>query len=320
MRAMVKLRVHTAGMAIVTTPSHSIDTRHGYAILIMVAGSIAISFGGLVLRSMEAAGPWQINFYRALGTLFAIAIIIALQNRRRFIATFLGVGRFGILASALLAVAGMSFIQALSHTTIANALFVLGAIPFFAALFARIFLGERLRRTTLVTMLVAAFGLILMVVKGVSIGSGFGNSMALLTAVCFAFYAVIVRYKRKTDMLPVLVISSIIIIAISLAITGKDLDIPINDIWLSIFWGACLSGFVNWMFIIASRHLAAAEVTLIMLLEFALGPIWVWMFVGEIPTLWTLLGGGLIILAVAVRATLEVINKTRPEQTPSQPV
>ena len=123
-------------MALLTTSTHSIDTRHGFAILIMVAGSTAISFGGLVLRSMEVAGPWQINVYRSLGTLVAIAIIIALQNRGRFIASLIGVGRFGILAAALLAVASMSFIQALSHTTVANALFVLGAIPFFAALFA----------------------------------------------------------------------------------------------------------------------------------------------------------------------------------------
>jgi drug/metabolite transporter (DMT)-like permease len=57
-----------------------------------------------------------------------------------------------------------------------------------------------------------------------------------------------------------------------------------------------------------------------MLLEFALGPIWVWMFAGEIPTLWTLIGGCLIITAVTVRAILELINKTRPEQTPSQPI
>jgi len=66
--------------------------------------------------------------------------------------------------------------------------------------------------------------------------------------------------------------------------------------------------------------LAAAEVTLIMLIEFALGPIWVWLFIGEVPTRWTIFGGSLIICAVAVRAILELINKPRPEQTPSLPL
>jgi len=68
------------------------------------------------------------------------------------------------------------------------------------------------------------------------------------------------------------------------------------------------------------EDLAAAEVTLIMLIEFALGPIWVWLFIGEVPTRWTIIGGSLIIFAVAVRAILELINKPRPEQTPTLPV
>jgi drug/metabolite transporter (DMT)-like permease len=288
--------------------------------LLMVLGSIAISFGGLVQRNIEVATPWQINVYRSIGMVLAIALIIMVQNRGRFFASLAGVGRFGILASALLAVAGICFIQALTYTTIANALFVLGAIPFFAALFARLFLGERLRRSTLVTMLFAACGLALMVVKGMSLGSGFGNAMALVTALFFAGYAVVLRYRRRIEMLPVLVISSVFIIGVSLLFTGSDLAVPLDDILLSLFWGACLSGFVNWTFIIASRHLAAAELTLIMLLEFALGPIWVWWFIGEVPTGWTLIGGCVIIGAVAARAVLELINKPRPEQTPAQPV
>jgi hypothetical protein len=45
----------------------------------------------------------------------------------------------------------------------------------------------------------------------------------------------------------------------------------------------------------------------------------VWLFVDEAPSRWTLIGGSIIIAAVAVRAILELINKSRPEQTPGQP-
>ena len=305
----------------VTTPAtHEVDSRHGYAMLLMVLGSVAISFGGLVLRSIEVADTWQINVYRSFGMLVAIAAIVAIQNRGRFFATLLSVGRFGILAGVLLAGAGLSFIQAFAATTIANALFIIGSIPFFAALLARIFLGERLRRATLVTMLFAGSGLALMVVNGINIGSGFGNLMALSTALSFAGFAVVVRYRRKVEMLPSLLIASLLIMAVSLPVTGGDLALPMNDILLCLFWGGCLSGLVNWTFIIASRHLATAEVTLLMLIEFALGPVWVWLFVDEVPHRWTLIGGSIIIASVAVRAILELMNKSRPEQTPGQPV
>ncbi len=307
-------------MAIATTHQNAIDSRHGYAMLIMMAGSIAISFGGLVQRNIEVADAWQTIFYRSLGMLIAAAFIVAVQYRGRVLSTISGVGRMGLLGGALLSVAGITFVQALTHTTIANALFILGAIPFFAALFARLLLGEKLRRTTMFTMIAAATGLGIMVVQGINAGSGFGNAMALVTAVSFALYAIIVRYKRQTEMLPVMLISSVIVITITLLVKSGDMAIPLRDILLCLFWGGCLSGFVNWAFIVASRHLAAAEVTLIMLLEFALGPLWVWMFIGETPGLWTVLGGCLIILAVALRAIFELINKPRPEQTPTTPV
>ncbi len=288
--------------------------------LLMVAGSVAISFGGLVQRNIEIADPWQINVYRSLGMLIAAGIIIGVRHRGNLFDTLTAIGQLGLLGGVLLSIAGIAFVQALTHTTVANALFILGSIPFFAALFARLILGERLRRATLITMIVAAMGLGIMVVKGISVGSGFGNLMALLTAVSFAAYAIIVRYKRQVEMIPVILLSSAIIIVISLLVAKGDIAIPLNDILLCLFWGGCLSGFVNWMFIIASRHLATAEVTLIMLLEFALGPIWVWWFIGETPTAWTIFGGGLIIIAVALRSIFELINKPKREQTPRTPV
>ncbi len=307
-------------MAITTTTQHSIDSRYGYAMLLMIAGSVAISFGGLVQRNLEVADAWQTVFYRSLGMLIAMLIIVSVRYRGRIISITTGVGRMGLLGGVLLSVAGITFVQALTNTTIANALFILGAIPFFAALFAWLLLGEKLRRSTMFTMLGAACGLFIMVVQGINIGSGFGNAMALITAVSFALYAIIVRYKRQTEMLPVMLISSVIVIVITLLVKAGDMAIPLRDILLCLFWGGCLSGFVNWAFIYASRHLAAAEVTLIMLLEFALGPVWVWMFIGETPSYSTLLGGCLIILAVALRAVFELINKPKPEQTPGQPV
>jgi drug/metabolite transporter (DMT)-like permease len=305
----------------VTTPiAHEIDSRYGYAMLLMVFGSVAISFGGLIQRNIEVATPWQIIVYRTTGLFIGIAILLAIQNRGRFFHTLRSVGRFGLLAGALLSGAGLCFVHAFAHTTIANALFIIGAIPFFAALMARIFLGERLQRATLVTMLFAGCGLGLMVINGVSIGSGFGNLMALMTALSFAGYAVVVRYRRQIEMLPALLISSVIMLVVALPATKGELTLPLNDILLCLFWGCCLSGFVNWTFIVASRHLATAEVTLLMLIEFALGPLWVWWFVGEVPHRWTLIGGSVIIASVATRAIIQLINKPRQEVSPTPPV
>mgnify|MGYP002701084954 CR=1 FL=1 len=92
---------------------------------------------------------------------------------------------------------------------------------------------------------------------------------------------------------------------------GRQLDVPLRDIALCLLWGGVLSGFANWMFIVASRQLIAAEVTLVMLLEFVFGPIWVWLFVDEVPTQLTLIGGSLVISAVLLRPLAELPSAGR---------
>ncbi len=293
------------------------DSRHGYAIFLMVAGSIVISFGGVVQRNIEMATSWQVIFYRSIGMFLAVSIIVFFRYRGRLMETLHGIGWLGLLGAMMISLAAMSFVISLSHTTVANTLFILGSIPFFAALFGRIFLGEKLRRQTLLTMFGGALGLGIMVAKGIQIGSGLGNALALLTAISFAVYAIIVRYKREVEMLPVLLLSSSISICTAFLVIQGVIIIPLRDILLCLLWGGVLSGFVNWMFIIASRHLVSAEVTLIMLLEFALGPVWVWWFIGEIPSSWTVIGGSIIILSVAAKAAFELIKKPRAAQTTS---
>lgn len=298
----------------------AIDSRRGLAMLLMVVSSVVISFGGLIIRSMEAALPWQINFYRSAALLGVVAVFIVLRYGRKSVSVVGNIGALGCLAGVFLGCAGMAFLQALTRTTVANTLFILGAIPFFAALLARILLKEKLTRATLLTMAVAALGLVVMVFEGIAIGVGAGNGFALLTALLFASYAVALRSRRQKEMLPTLLISAIVIMAASVIAQGGDLSISWRDMLLSFLWGGLLSGVANWLFIYASRHLAAAEVTLFMLLEFALGPLWVWLVVDEQPSMWSIVGGLLIILAVAVRAVVELLGKSKPSRVPEPPV
>ena len=281
------------------------------AIGLMAAGSTAISFGGLIIRSIEQADEWQLAFYRAVGMLCSITILVLVRYRRHAVFRLRDIGWPGVYGSVLVATASMSFIQAVTHTTIANALFMLCAIPFISAGLARLFLKEALEWRTVLTMSVAASGVLVMIGEGLGGGSIFGNVMGLLTAVSFASYAVIVRWRRNIDMLPTLILSSLLIMVVGVSVSLGRIDVPLGDIVKCFLWGGVLSGFANWMFIVAARRLAAAEVTLVMLLEFVFGPIWVWLFVDEVPTAFTMIGGALIIGAVVIRALSEMREPKR---------
>ncbi len=274
------------------------------AILLMIASSVVISFSGLVVRLLDA-GPLVMNFYRALFLMGAILVLLVLRYRAAAIVRVIGVGWPGLMAGAMLAGAGITFLQSMTHTTVANTLFVLGGIPFVTSGLAWIFLKEKPSRPTLVTMIIAFFGIVIMIGEGFTIGSAYGNLMALMTTFFFSIYAVIVRFNRQVDMLPAILISTVLIMAMTGLTQRGVLPISKDDLWLCLLWGGVMSGFTSASFIVASRHIIAAELTIFMLLEFALGPVWVWLFVNEIPSTWTLTGGALVIVAVLGRSILE---------------
>ena len=90
-----------------------------------------------------------------------------------------------------------------------------------------------------------------------------------------------------------------------------NLGISLNDMLLCFLLGGILSGIANCGFIIASRYLVAAEVTLYMFVEFALGPVWVWLFANESITGASLLGGSIIMLSVFICSIFQLKNRKR---------
>ena len=278
------------------------------AILLMIASSVVISFSGLIVRLLEV-GPLVMNFYRGLFLMCAVIVLLVVRYRGATVIRVIGVGWPGLIAGIMLAGAAMTFLQSLTHTTVANTLFLLGAIPFVTAALAWAFLKERPSSATLVTMIIAFVGIVIMIGEGFAIGSIYGNLMALLTTLFFSIYAVLVRHNRQVDMLPAILISTVIImIAVALMRQGH-LEISRQDLLLCLLWGGLMSGFTSACFIVASRHIIAAEVTIFMLLESALAPIWVWLFVNEIPSRWTLVGGALVISAVLGRTFAELRSR-----------
>ena len=274
------------------------------AILLMIASSVVISFSGLIVRILEV-GPLVMNFYRGMFLMCAVMVLLVVRYRGATIVRVISVGWSGIIAGIMLAAAAITFLQSLTHTTVANTLFVLAAIPFVTAGLAWIFLKERPNLATLITMVIAFAGIVIMIGEGFTIGAAYGNIMALLTTLSFSIYAVLVRRNRQVDMLPAILISTLIIMVVVALMRQGELEISRQDLWLCLLWGGVMSGFTSACFIVASRHIVAAELTIFMLLEFALGPVWVWLFVNESPSRWTLVGGTLVICAVLGRSFAE---------------
>ena len=158
-------------------------------------------------------------------------------------------------------------------------------------------------------MIIAGFGVSLMMVSGLRSNSFYGTSMALITAFCFSGYAIMLRKNKDIEMLPSVLISGLVIYLVCLSILGQDIAISWLDLLKCILLGSIISFIPNSLFVYASKYLIAAELTLFMLLEFALGLFWVWLFIDEMPAFWTLIGGSSVIMAVIIYVWSEMQTK-----------
>ena len=278
---------------------------------LMIICCITISIGPLLFRNMESADIWQINIYRSVSWISALILILFFKYRTKIFKQIFAIGRWGIIAGVFLGSAQIFYMHALDNTTVANVLFILSSVPFVTALIAYLFIKETIKLPTIIMMAFAAIGIVIMVYEGISSGRAFGNLMAILTLLCFSCFPVILRKNRHIDMLPTLIVPALIIGLVGFIIKGNDINISDNDIILSFIWGGVLNGFAHAIFIIATRHLLAAEITLFMLLEFTLGPLWVWYFVGEVPAINTLYGGGIVMSAIAMLTFYELWKRKK---------
>ena len=115
-------------------------------------------------------------------------------------------------------------------------------------------------------------------------------------------------------MLPASVVGGLIGILIGLTVSGFDYVLSVHDFAICFLWGGIITSAVHFLFVLGSRYVLGAEIMLITLIEFTLGPVWVWLAFGEQPTRTALLGGVLVLAAVAGRSIVLMRQRAKPIQ------
>jgi drug/metabolite transporter (DMT)-like permease len=287
-------------------------------VLVLLAG-VFWSTGGLLVRLIEAAGVWQILFYRSLSLALFLVLVLWLRNWGALLGAFRAAGVAGLVAGLCLVMAFCGFIFALVHTTVASALFLLSAAPFGAAALGWALLGEAVHRRTWLAMGLAVIGIGIMVSADLDTGRMAGNLAALVAATGFAGFTVALRWGRASDMLPAVCNGATVTAILALLFClfgeawggGQGLAVSLRDFTLSSLMGVAQIGCGMVLYILGSRQVPAAELTLLSLSEVVLGPIWVWLWIGEVASGRSLLGGAIVLLAVAAMA-LGARRRRRP--------
>ena len=293
---------------------------YGTGVLFAAAGAACWSMAGGLVRLTHGIDAWQIVFYRSAVVLVCMLLWLGLRFRRDLWWRARDAGINAVIAGVAIGTAGLVFIIAMFYTTVADAVFMTGVSPFLSAILGLWILRERIPAITWIAMCVAMIGMGVIFYGNAGGGAFVGTLLALYSAFCFSCYAVMLRWGQKTDMSValiwnatylLLVVGLVILIPTGLRATHglQDFAIGWHNFGLCFVMGAVQLTLGLILFTIGSRSVPAAQLALIALVEPTLSPLWAWLASGELPPIWTFIGGAVIVAAIVIQALFATRNK-----------
>lgn len=279
-------------------------TSYARGLALTLAGVVVLSPDALLVRLVDG-GDWTIVFYRGLLTALALAAFLALRRR-----SVVGLRQCRTLVvGAFFGISTTCFVHSVDRTLAANTLVILAATPLVAAVFSRLFLGERQPSATWIAITVVSGGIVLIFLGSPQGGHLLGNLLAVASAAAMAANLVVLRNWPLESPLPALALGGLL--AAVAALPFATLAISAGDAVTLAVMGVVVQGVAFGLIFTGPRHLPAAEVALLMLLEAILGPLWVWLALGERPTPMVVSAGALIITTLGIHAVVSLRRNRR---------
>lgn len=288
-------------------------SQHLKGLLITTLGVIILSPDALLIRMVQA-DSWTILFWRGLLFALGITIVISLIYGKNTLQQFLKTGRMGLLLGGFFGLSTTFFVMAVQNTSIANALVIISTSPVFAALLSWGFLKEKTPIQTWLTMFTIIAAMLVIMFDSYQSGGFWGDLSALMTSVLLAVNFTITRQLKDINMVPAMAVSGLVTAGIAAIVIVSSATIPL---YVSVSTVPYLLGMglvstlAFSLIMLGPRYMPAAEVSMIMPLETVFGSYLGWLFLGEAPSTYVLVGGAVIIISLMIHSYFSLNSSSR---------
>lgn len=290
---------------------------HRLGLMLVAGAALAWSSAGIFVRIIEA-DLFTMLFWRGIFSGAGVfAVFVIMEQKKTF--AVLKTLRWPTLAVALLSATGMiTGIGSLRYTSVADAMVIYATVPFMTAALAFATIGERPSRSTMIASVVALGGVGVMLWGSELGGSLFGKFLAVLMTLSMAGFTVIMRRHREVPMLPAMAASGWIC-SLACFWLAEPASISQQDFMLVALFGILQNAAGLALYTFGSKRIPAAEATLLAALEVPFTPFWVYLLLGETPAVQTLIGGGIVLVALFTHILAEFRGRRTPEVFPLAP-
>ncbi len=271
----------------------------GYILLLF--GGFCLSWGGFIVRSFETSNAWEILLLRSSFFFLGVTTFLILTYKKKAAEVIKKAGLLGFLGGFVMSFSFIAFVFAMMNTSVANVVFIISTQTMFLALFGFIYLKEKVSSISFLSIILAMSGILVMIGDSFSSGTLFGNIVALTIPISFSILIMIIRKNPTLDLIPAIWFASLFSILYSFLMVDT-LVFSNHDIFMGFLLGVPQLTFGFICITIGSRTTRAVTVGLLMLSETIFAPIWVWLFLNEIPPSSVFIGGTIIIFAIIIKS------------------
>jgi drug/metabolite transporter (DMT)-like permease len=269
------------------------------AAALVVLATAGWSLAGVFVRHLPGLNGWQINCWRGLSMAIFLGLYLAALHGRETARQFTGLPAVAMVTCAgFFALGSTLYVTSLTLTSTANVSTIGALAPVFVMLTSRHATGEAPGKAAWTAALLALVGVFLIFREGLESGRSLGNLIAICVALCFAGQTLVLRRFRDYEMMPAVCIGGLAVFVVAGLAGGFDASL--REIAILALMGPVQLAVPLILFARGARKVAAATLSLIALLDTVLNPLWAWMGAGEIPAMASLVGGCIIVGAVAL--------------------
>ncbi|MCP4431468.1 MAG: DMT family transporter [Gammaproteobacteria bacterium] len=285
-------------------------SQHLKGVFITALGVLIISPDGLLTRLIQT-DHWTLIFWRAILMAFGMWVLTSFVHPRGTWRAYKTIGGHGLMMVVFYTFGTISFITAITHTSVANTLIILSTTPLFAALIGLVAFRESIELRTWCAILLVAIGIYVISSDGDNQGATiFGDVAAMSGAFFLAAGFTVVRRKPTISVFPVISVAGLVTALIIFPL-AQPLSITQQDMGYLIIMGVYMLPLGTGLMYIGPKYIPASEVGLMLLLESVLGPTWVWLVLGEEPGGRTFIGGAIILSTLAINTLWVMKNSSR---------
>ncbi len=275
-------------------------------ILLVLTATLLFSIGAPIGK-ITSSSPFVLTFFRCLTGLIVFAIVHIIKGRGPL---FIVKSEF-IIGGALYASTSICFYIALNYTTAANVTVLGNTSPFFLAILGFLFLHEKPLNRDWIILLLIMSGIFLCFKSGLSFKGARGDLLSLLAGFLFSILVVILKKCDSENTMQPLIWGSLIASIATLPALFSPGAIILKNIPFFIILGIFQMAIPFFLYAKGQQSMGAMEASLFKLLEPVAATIWTALLVGEIPTLYSIIGGVLVIAALFCKTFLEYRNSLK---------